>query len=77
MFILNVMLTCIVVYRYIKTNDMHFLYSIYYELTASTCFEHYLLIFRMCCTNNSWYIAYVLCLLAATKIGVELVPLQP
>jgi hypothetical protein len=29
-----------------KTNKMHFLYSIYYELTASTCFKHYLLIFR-------------------------------
>jgi hypothetical protein len=24
---------------------MHFLYSVYYELTAATCFEHYLLIF--------------------------------
>jgi hypothetical protein len=26
--------------------------SIYYELAASICFEHYLLIFRSCCTNN-------------------------
>jgi hypothetical protein len=32
--------------QYSKTNQMHFLYSIYYELRASTCFEHYLLIFR-------------------------------
>jgi hypothetical protein len=24
---------------------MHFLYSVYYELTAATCFERYLLIF--------------------------------
>jgi hypothetical protein len=29
-----------------------FLYSFYYELTASTCFEHYLLIFRSRCTSN-------------------------
>jgi hypothetical protein len=44
---------------------MHFLYSVYYELTASTCFEHYFLIFRRLCTNSTWYIACVLCLLAA------------
>jgi hypothetical protein len=38
--IINLMFcwSCIVVYQYSKTNDMHFLYSIYYELTASTCF---------------------------------------
>jgi hypothetical protein len=41
------------------------LYSVYYELTASTCFEHYLFIFRRCCTNNSYFVC-VLCLLAAT-----------
>jgi uncharacterized membrane protein len=63
---------CIVVYQYSKTNEMHFLYSIYCELTASTCFQHYLLIFRRRYTNNNWYIACVLCLLAATRIGVEL-----
>jgi hypothetical protein len=50
---------------------MHFLYSIYYELTASTCFEHYLLIFRRRCTNNNWYFVCMLCLLAATTIGME------
>jgi hypothetical protein len=49
---------------------MHFLYSVYYELTASTCFEHYLLIFRTCCINNYWYIVCVLCWLAATP-GLE------
>jgi hypothetical protein len=27
---------------------MHCLYSVYYKITASTCFEHYLLIFRSC-----------------------------
>jgi hypothetical protein len=42
-------------YQYSKTNEMHFLYSIYYELAASTCLEHYLLIFRRRCTNNNWY----------------------
>jgi hypothetical protein len=56
---------CIVIHQYSKTNEMHFLYSCCYELTASTCFEHYLLIFRRRCTNNTWYIACVLCLLAA------------
>jgi hypothetical protein len=51
---------CIVVYQYSKTNEMRFLYSIYYELIASTCFEHYLLIFRRRCTNNDWYTECVL-----------------
>jgi hypothetical protein len=36
--------TCIVVYQYSKTNHMNLLNSVYFELTASTCFEHYLLI---------------------------------
>jgi hypothetical protein len=30
---------------------MHFLYLVYYELSASTCFEYYLLIFRRRCTH--------------------------
>jgi hypothetical protein len=47
---------------------MHFLHSVYYELTASTCFEHYFPIFRKCCTNDDWYIACVLGLLAATRV---------
>jgi hypothetical protein len=58
---------CIVVYQYSKTNEMQFLYSVYYELTASTYFEHYLLIFRRRCTSNSWYFACVLCRLAVTR----------
>jgi hypothetical protein len=62
--------------RYSRTNKMQFLYSVYYELTASTCFEHYLLIFTRCCTNNNWYIACVLCWLAATRVGVEPVLLR-
>jgi hypothetical protein len=59
-------------YHYSRTNDMHFLYSVYYELTASTCFEHYMLIFRRCCTNYNWYIACVFCLSAATRFELEL-----
>jgi hypothetical protein len=51
---------CIVVHQYSKTNYMHLLYSIYYELTASTCFVDYLLIFRRRCRNNTWYTARVL-----------------
>jgi hypothetical protein len=58
-------------YQCSKTNETHSLYSIYYELTATTCFEHYLLIFRRCCTNNNWYIACVLCRLTANRLGVE------
>jgi hypothetical protein len=40
-------------------------YSVYLELRASSCFEHYLLSFRRRCTNDTWYIAWVLCQLAA------------
>jgi hypothetical protein len=59
------------IYQYSRANKINLLYSVYYELTASTCFEHSLLIFRRCCTNNNWYIACVLCRLAATRVGVE------
>jgi hypothetical protein len=45
---------------------------VYYELTASICIEHYLLNLRRRCTNNTWYIACVLCQLAATWVGEEL-----
>jgi hypothetical protein len=62
-------------YQHSKIKETHFWYSVYYELTASICFEHYLLIFRRRYTNNNLYVACVLlvCLLAATRIGVELV----
>jgi hypothetical protein len=46
---------------------MHF-YSVCKELSASTCFEHYLLIFRRRYTNDTWYIACVLCQLAALEL---------
>jgi hypothetical protein len=59
--------------QYSRTNKMHILYSVYYELTASTCFKHYLLIFRRCYTNDTWYIACVLCLLAATARSIPIV----
>jgi hypothetical protein len=36
-----------------KTNAMHILYSVYYELTDGTCFEHNLLNFRRRCTNDN------------------------
>jgi hypothetical protein len=59
--------------QFSKTNGSQCLYSVYYELTTSTCFEHYLLIFRRCCINNIWYIACILCQLAATRLlpGLE------
>jgi hypothetical protein len=59
-------------YQYSKTNGMPFVYSIYYDVTASTCIDQYLLIFRRRYTNNNWYFACVLCLLPATTLGVEL-----
>jgi hypothetical protein len=36
----------ICVFQYSRTNKMHFLFSVHYELTASTCFKHYVLIIR-------------------------------
>jgi hypothetical protein len=54
---------------------MHFVYSVYYELTAAKRFDHYLLFFRRRSTNNSLYFACVLCLLAATEGGYTLVTL--
>jgi hypothetical protein len=50
---------------------MLFLYSVYYEVSASTCLEHYLFIFRRRCINN-WYIAGVLYMLAAARTELEL-----
>jgi hypothetical protein len=56
---------------------MHFWYSAYYELTASTCFKHYLLIFRRRCTNNTWYITCVLCLLASPVVSGTPILVKP
>jgi hypothetical protein len=50
--------------QYSETNVMHF-YSFFKELSASTCFEHHLLILRRRYTNDTWYTAFVLCQLAA------------
>jgi hypothetical protein len=58
----------------VESTRCSFLYSVYYELTASTRFKRYLLIFRRRYTNNNWCIARVLCLLAANRVEV---PLQP
>jgi hypothetical protein len=54
-------------YQRSETNEMHCLYSVYYELTACTCFEHYWLMFRRRCTNNIWYTACVLCRMVAAS----------
>jgi hypothetical protein len=53
---------------------MHFLYSVYYKLTASTCFEHYLLVIWSHCIH-SWYIVCVLCRLAATRHNAHNIPI--
>jgi hypothetical protein len=47
-----------------ETNVIN-VYSVYYKLEASPCFEHYLLIFRRRCSNGTWYIACVICQSAA------------
>jgi hypothetical protein len=39
------------------------------ELTASTCFEHYLLIIRRQCMYSNWYTVCVLCRLDATRVA--------
>jgi hypothetical protein len=59
---------CIVIHQNSKTKDMYFLYSFYYELTASTYFEHYLFNFRRRYTSSTCCIACVLCLLAAPNL---------
>jgi hypothetical protein len=56
---MRVLPTTLVIYQYSRTNKMHFLYSICYELTASTCVEHYLLISRRRCINN-WSVGWLL-----------------
>jgi hypothetical protein len=67
----NVLLT---VHRNISVqwNQKDALFSVYYHLTASTCFEHYLLNFRRRFINNNWCILCVLCRLAATTVGVDI-----
>jgi hypothetical protein len=55
---------------------MHFLYSVHYELTAFTCFEHYLLVFKRRCINKNWYISCALCRLAATALEFHSNPQQ-
>jgi hypothetical protein len=45
----------------------------YQDWSGTGVFEHYLLILRMRYTNGTWYIACVLCQLAAIRIGLELV----
>jgi hypothetical protein len=62
---------CITVYQYNEADVMH-LDSVYLKLRASTCFAHYLPIFKRHFTNGTWYIACVLCQLAATRVGVDL-----
>jgi hypothetical protein len=41
----------------------------YWELLTSACFEHYLIILRRHNTNDTWYIACLLCQLAAPGLN--------
>jgi hypothetical protein len=67
-----------ITYQYNETYMMHFLFSVL-RINASICLAHYLLILRRryTRTNGTWYIACVLCQLAATRIGVEHVSPTP
>jgi hypothetical protein len=47
-----------------KTNVTQFLFNLL-RIKALTCFEHYFLILRRRYTNGTWFIACVLCQLAA------------
>jgi hypothetical protein len=55
-----------------ETKVMHFLFSLL--RIASTCFELYLLILRRHYTSCSWYIACVLCHLAAPGLKFHFNP---
>jgi hypothetical protein len=50
--------------QYNETNVMQFLFNLL-RIKAYTCFEHYLLILSRRYTSGTWYIACVLCQLAA------------
>jgi hypothetical protein len=54
-----------------RTKNMHFLFPVYCEITASTCFKHYLLIFSRHCIYNNWYILCLLCRLVVSRVGEE------
>jgi hypothetical protein len=66
----NVLLTCITVYQYSETNVMHFLFSLL-RIKGLYMFRALLAHPRRRCTSDTWYIACILCQLAATSIGVE------
>jgi hypothetical protein len=53
--------------------DALFVFSLLW-INSVYMFEHYLLTFRRRCINNNWYIACMLCMLAATRVEVELQP---
>jgi hypothetical protein len=55
---------CIIVYQYNETNVMHFLFNLL-RIKDLTCFKHYLFILRRRYTSGTWYVACVLCQLAA------------
>jgi hypothetical protein len=57
---------CITVYRYSTTNVMHYSFSLL-RLKGLYMFRSLLLILRIRYTNDVWYIACVLCQLAAPR----------
>jgi hypothetical protein len=67
-------LPCIilVVFQYSETNVMHFSFSLL-RIKVLYMFRALLAHPQKVCTSGTWYIACMLCQLAATRIGVELV----
>jgi hypothetical protein len=52
---------------------MHCLLSVYYDKQPLRVSSTYLLIIRRYCIYSNWYFLCVLCRLAASSVGVELV----
>jgi hypothetical protein len=57
-------------HQYDKTNVMHFLFSLL-RIKGLYMFRALLAHPQEALHNGTWYIAFVLCQLAATKVGVE------
>jgi hypothetical protein len=56
--------------QYSETNVVHILFNVL-RIKSSTCYEHYMLIFKRRYTNGTWYTACVVCQLVASGFGVE------
>jgi hypothetical protein len=67
---------CIIVHQYSETNVMHFLFNLL-RINGLYMFRPLLAHPQEALHSGTWYIACVLCQLAATRTGVELVSPTP